>query len=420
MEGVGACHLPLTLIALLFLAPLVTAQELPPPIEQAHPRSVRLAQISEAWELAEPEARAAARASSLGWLKRGLPAIYAPPMEDLGGLLHMLRGDETTFLAERKLADSLDLNFEDRAYETPTDPDETWAGPLTLHVIPVHPRPEIGDVELTLYWISPDGDELRARNEPVAANAFRPPGFAMFVQAPVCAPGEQWHLLCEITSERGSARGVPIPVKCLPAAVDGSFLLQRGRLPRGFGAQLFESEDETGRSAYVVDPPQGEVQRTLLVIVPMHEDPGWILSGTRGAAWRKLAREAHCRVVVTNLPLVGASVQNAVGLARHLLTGSGPLIVFTRGQEAARLQAQRGAKFCDAVALSYPLQGREPRSLGNTPTLFLDVLADEDVTETRSVEGAGPLTWVRRREPPLGPQAEIPARLKAWIGNIGD
>jgi len=414
----GARHLSVALIALLFLAPLFAAQAPAAEPELGHPRSVRLALLSDAWEAASEEAREAVRASFLGWTKRGLPAVYSPGMEELGGLLHTLRGDEPAPLAERKLADSLDLTFAESTYGTPEDPQERWAGPLTIDIVPVHPRPEIGVVELSLYWISPDGEEFRARTEPIAANAFRPPGFEMFVKAPVAKPGETWHLISEVTTERGSARGLPLAVNCAVSETDGGYRLSRERPLRGFGAELFECEYDTGKSARVLEPGDGEARRNLLVVIPMHEDPGWILSGPRRAAWRELARESRCRVVVTNLPLVSATQPSALGLARFLLERDESLLVFSRGQEAARLQAERGAVFCDALAISYPLQGREPRAFGVLPTLFVDVLADEEATETRPVEGGGPLTWIRRREPPLVAMVGIPAILRAWIENL--
>lgn len=356
----------LPLAALLCGAALAAPQNAPPTGQEqalhlSAVRAERSARFFEAFVTADAVEREAAQAF-LGKAQRARdPLGRRPSLVELATATELLGGaDQDSAGSElARFAQGLDLQVVPGAFIA-----ESTAGlgtPLTVTVYRLEGDPPARDVEIALDWQAPDGTRTRARTEPFGAQAFRAPGFHMFVRSPVSEPG-LWRLVPVVRAGGREFQGAGVPVECVadllartgrslsaePAGVDVvtarqrlDRLLRAGlRSPEACGATpcLLPLEDPaapawrpTGDSAggpllYGGFADERRVGALVLLLFEgeAEEIP---LTGPVGDAWRALARERGLGLFV-----LSTKGGDTAGLRRGLaevarLAGADPILV---------------------------------------------------------------------------------------------
>src|SRR5262249_7068973 len=145
-----------------------------------------------------------------------------------------------------RFADALDLRVVPGLFSAEV-PDELGT-PLTVHVLRLGLQRLVGQVELGLTWVAPDGTESRARTEPFPADAFDAEVPA-YLRAPRGPPG-MWSLVPELRRGTTAARGAAVPVWCLPGPP--------GDAPEGKGVDELRTRGERS-----LVPPGGPEDATV-------------------------------------------------------------------------------------------------------------------------------------------------------------
>jgi hypothetical protein len=177
----------------------------------------RASAFFDAWQAAEPAARARAQAALERDAGRGAPldswpssAALERAREELvhaGGLRQGELARQARSLDLQLRPGLLELEGGARAQLPPGEPD---GEPLVARVWPMIDGLRPGDALLELSWFAPDGQRLRARGEPILAAAFASPGFEMHLRAP-SAP-RAWRLVLELERAGERARGLAFDV----------------------------------------------------------------------------------------------------------------------------------------------------------------------------------------------------------------
>jgi hypothetical protein len=321
-----------------------------------------------------------------------------------------------------------------------------------------------GGVEASLIWISPDGEELRARREPVSAAALDA-GFEMYIRPPASGAG-LWSLCLELRTSLGLVRSAPVPVECVedlaglrarlasapgvdhPAA--GRELARRiedacqhglrrasglsietwserlssgaaGPTPRPFDAGDLRT---AGASLWELAPRAEPSKRMFLLLVAQEEHPTDVLTGPVGRAWSRVYASEAVRVLAARLPLPGAEGLDLRELARHLkgVEGVEHLVVVARGDFGRALPRELMSEPCadiDALVLSETPAVRAPLPEElQVPTLQLEFSA-QSASELGSfvASSAGHTRWRSTRPAVIG-VATAPELMAAWAAQL--
>ena len=415
-----------------------------------------------AWEGASEEDRERVRASARANRTGGQPALYSASAQVLTDARALLAGDEKSvseLSLQSRVACSLDLMVLPGAFGA-VDRDRGDA--LIVRVLPAYTRlyrralPE--QVQLTLIWVSPDGQETRARSEPVHRDALVLPGFEMYFHAPPSKPGT-WTLIPEVEWEGVSGRGVPVPVQGVRALFDRyDRLASRGastESERGVLASLDRILMHGGRDAgdpsveallngtsprrvqrsvhpwagegtcYQFDPAGDTPARGIVVAVsPVLHEVGWALVGDEGRGWRELAQAHAQRVILTELPLSHSAGPDVLELLARLREEEPdlPLTLVLHGSGLGRLQLAlmrtKGRPPFERLVVDSVLWGAPVRPLVDVPMLFVSPLEEKAAGLRRSGVPSGngepqsSLHEVRSIDLPV----ICAARLPGWIG----
>jgi len=414
-------------------------------------RSERLAQLQDVLADFDREVRERACADLAAQQPPGAGLAAGVPLQQLARLTRELQGAPWT--AVQDFADSLDLSLTPGAFAAREDgPGE----PTTVRVHALWAAPEARDFTMTLSWVSPAGERVVARTEPVERAAVRGGGFEMYVHPPAAPPGT-WSLEPCIEREDGSACGVAVPVDCVrdlaarfaaavatrPATTDPGYPLLRAadRLLR-YGAResvtlrggdlLRAFEDSAGFDAARprlalnaaeddcwawMSPPPEEPRRTVCLLVSAREAADGLFAGELGRRWTAFAREHVAVLFATALPPDPSAGSTRELLDRIAAAGTAmagtelPLVVVARGETAGRLQVALGGADgypFDALVVSAVLRTPKPETLfPGVPRLVLSPGAVEDTAAEFFVGPGARLA--------LFDDLDLPARVGAWL-----
>ena len=414
-----------------------------------------------------PQARAHALEPLVALKARGVPTLHSPPIEALAEAWHLARGDfdeiedapDRTNVLQR-IVDSLALRVVPSAFEV----DESLAADrgeaMTVFVTPLAAL-ELsceGECEISLHWVAPDGEaraggEVLARRESLDPAVLKTREFEMYVHAPGGLAG-QWSLVPELESGDERARGIPVPVEGIVdldsqlEALEGEARARIGtrlatgwREPQGRSLSEFFAGVSSGVQPFsvpglelspgrllAVEPgsPSGGSVDTLVLLAAPGEPAAWSLAGASGRAWSSFADSTGMRVLATDLPIVMAGQDTdqsrGPGLGDLLQTleslePEGGRLLLARGSALSRLALARRRGFepelVGVIQSTYLGPGARPTALYEVPTLFVQVLAEE---EGASVEGG--MSWLRRPHPPLLADPELPDLVADWWSGI--
>jgi len=455
----------LGILALAVPCPGVSAQE--SPYQDAHLRNLyveRRLGLEEAWAEAGEEDRERVRASARANKTGGQPALYAASAQVLTDARFMLAGDAkavSELSLQSRVACSLDLMVLPGAFGA-VDRDRGDA--LIVRVLPAYTRlyqralPE--QIQLTMIWVSPDGQETRARSEPVHRDALVLPGFEMYFHAPPSKPGT-WNLIPEVEWDGVKGRGVPVPIEGVRALFDRYDRLVSQAGPGASQSAILASLERIllhgGRDAgdpaveellegraparalqsvhswagegtcYQLDPGAGTAAKGVIVVVsPVLHEAGWALVGDEGRGWRELATAAAQRVILTELsPSQGSGPDVFDLLARLRREHPGlTLTLVLHGSGLGRLQLSlmrsKGQPPFDRLVVDSVLWGAPVRPLVAVPTLFVCPLEEkaEDLQRASvSVDNAPPpsVYEIRSVDLPVISGARLPGWIGQWI-----
>lgn len=281
-----------------------------------------------------------------------------------------------------RLAGSLDLIAAPGAVEAR---EGELTEPLTVRVVRAWGS-EAANVELALEWMDTKGQRTVARREPVAAEAFGPRGFPMYLRAPAGGPG-RCHLFGNLTRRPAGSFAALIPgvrvdaIESLRARLDAlrkrerldqpgfrrleellSRLLVtglRGSTALGGGEMLLALERWTseGPPRGLLTPversfdagrgpehwlwsfsPQREPERAIAFIAHSGETAEQALSGELGAAWLEFAEQSGTQLLATHAPSSAAQMVALLADLREW-TGQLELVLVARGDSLAALGA---------------------------------------------------------------------------------
>lgn len=418
----------------------------------------RIQALVELWATADDERRESALSALRPDPARRPPPGSWPSFAALADAQRALRGGPGPAESgwwEQRLVDSFGLTVRPGAFEARPGSRGT---PLTVLVAPLFDTPVPDAVDVRLIWVSPQGEELVARTEPVEPGPLRG-GFEMFVRAPPSAPGE-WALVPVVLRQGASLRGFPVAVDAVrdlerrraalaerwptshpgaARAADASALVEGGlRLPALTSEDLLSlAEGEpagqpigglvparphfvAGRlEAWRLGPSAAHVG--VVLIASSRERPEELLAGVLGERWGAAARASGFEVVATGLPLLpAAGTRSALDLAAELRAAHGwercALVALGEAalQSAAALGGAGASGFDPVVLLrEAPGLARPDGRLG-TSVLSLEPLAETSGSEDLRPEGP---PWVRltRREPRFLLELELPQLVAAVL-----
>lgn len=419
------------------------------------------------WSHAEAEPRAVAA----GILRRGRDP-QAPERQPLGYRPIAVAIRELTGTVTEKplyrwqfLADAIDLRVAPGAFEARS---EGRGESMTVHVSTLFDVLWLeGRVDLILFWIGEDGEELRARGEAILAGSFER-GFPMYIRPPVSEPG-RWRLVAELRTEKGSVRTHAVPVDCVaklrertarlaeldtPLAVR---LIARLRPLFAFGARSGDAlplahwfdlvEGEVGSSplrpvsvaeslghggeVWEIVPPEGaSPTEVVLILTTPDEHPTDLLHEEIRAAWASSPNAPRRWVVAASLST--AALGDLVPLVSSLRArpGTERLTLVVRGENALfvpglLLAAERAAE--EEEESVKPVHGVDALVMAETsaarvpPRVPLSIpilqIADE-APELALEEGVSSSGAFWRRISLAVPRPvchlELPGRIDAW------
>jgi hypothetical protein len=479
MEGLGARDLSQAVrriaLACAWLAPGVApfAQEASP-LEAAHEAhwNVVLTERTERFLAGSAAADPAARERGAKVLERmrspGSGLLSPPSLAALARAQRALRAADSPPEQERmeRTADALDLQPAPGVFESRAEGEGVA---VTVGVVPLTPLADRADIQLSLYWIAPDGNEQLARREPVRAAALEAPGFQMFLRTPRSAPG-MWQLVAECERDGVRARGAPVEVECVerlderlrrvfarslppqsPAAMLAIALALRHQSGLRTLASLRPSEmlrqieralpaEEAAPTASpalepgVVAPceqafvdarkiphwvwslrPEGEIERVVILLAPWTDAPEAVL---QRESWRKLAGEGRAWMLSTHLP---DSAGKATGVAELLtrlraLAPAGKCCLVARGGSVGTLllgveTAERDAPLpFDALVMSTVISSPTPEKV--LPQVRRLLLAPGGARELPQEPAS--FTWLEGSRIPLLNEPRLPELIARW------
>jgi hypothetical protein len=191
-----------------------------------------------------------------------------------------------------------------------------------------------GDQILSLYWLGPDGEEVRVRREVIPHALVRAGSVEMFIRPPVAAPGP-WQLVCEVGMDERASRGLPVPVDCVSdltarrgALAGRTAASMKGQTPgealaalcgRGvrhpvLGASELLTLAEGGAlgrlrpvthhgSLELHITPESEPTGTLVIAGGSALSPLELAAGAASSAWLSFAESERVRIILLDLPL---------------------------------------------------------------------------------------------------------------------
>lgn len=424
----------------------------------ANARFERHLALQDAWEAASDELRAPILTLLRKLAKRSIPSAYVLELAMLTRMTRMLEVGDAPTEPGQHLVDALDLRPIPGVFRPAADESDEPADPLTVRIVSLYKVRVKEDVELSLVWLGPDGQEHRVRTEPMGSSPDDIVGFEMYITAPASEPGT-WALVPELRTADGVYRGFPVPVECVRAELDtavetllestegatlaaslidrvnhgvrdvlappvSELLAGTGTDPEWSRLGPLTSHDVSDSRTWVLDPLEVEPRHVLIVASSVRIHPAWIFAGREGHAWSALADSLGCRVIATDLPLASARGPNVFKLAKALREESpgqavtlvirGPML----GPFQGALAGDEGFPFDGLVIATVHRHERTPRSVVSVPMLFFESL-DRDVP-AEQVEGAEHgLMWVRRAAPPFSAECELPTWIGAWLGTLG-
>ncbi len=453
---------------LALAAPCFGASPQENPYQDAHLRNLyveRRLGLERAWAEAGEADRERVRASARANRTGGQPALYAASAQVLTDARFMLAGDEeavSELSIQSRVACSLDLMVLPGAFSA-VDRDRGDA--LIVRVLPAYTRlyqralPE--QIQLTMIWVSPDGQETRARSEPVHRDALVLPGFEMYFHAPPSKPGT-WSLIPEVEWAGVKGRGVPVSVEGVRALFDrydrlvsqaGSNESQRAILtclerillhggrdagdPSIEGLLQGETPARAQRSVhswagkgtcFQLDPAEGTPAKGVVVVVsPVLHEAGWALVGDEGKGWLELAAAGAQRIVLTELSPSQSSGPDVFDLLARLRREHPdlPLTLVLHGSGLGRLQLSLmrsdGPPPFDRLVVDSVLWGAPVRPMVAVPMLFVSPLEEKAVGLRRSsvpVNNATPpasVYEIRSNDLPVISGARLPGWIGQWL-----
>jgi len=322
-------------------------------VERAHAAAVQAERVEgfrRAWDAASEPSREEAAALLA-------PGPAEPSLERLARAQRMLEGSagaDGTGLAA--FADALDLRVVPGAFATrgsagaqPERGEPLVVRVRALYAVPLGPGvDDAASLELSLFWIAPDGTEERARTETFDPLLFLASGVPLYIRGPLVERPGPWRLVAECVWAGERARGVAVPVPCLDAGCleaarrgEGtealSLLLERGvrpleSAPGELLALCGRRPEVPGR----LDPgppqeaaavPSGAPLQVVLLASGRELAPP--LHGTPGRAWRSLARRLGLE-----LSVLDAGELERAELAGELerLAERGPCVLVAAGR----------------------------------------------------------------------------------------
>lgn len=447
------------MLASALAAALVCVAQDPPIFAAEHARCVRTERavaLYEAMARASDERLDIAAAEVLERRPAGLGVSSGLAFVDVARTTRELEGTAWTEL--QAFADSLDLSLTPGVFEARGTGPAATGEPLTVRVHGLWEADSAPDFTLTLTWISPEGQRLAARREPVEGRALARDGFEMYVHSPVSGPGT-WLLEPCVERAGESACGVALPVDCVerfgerfgalvatsPARDDPAYPLVRAldRLVR-YGARggvalrpgellamleggaepgqpyphgrLPTPREETDRWVWALRPV-GDIERAVCVLLSERETDDALFAGAVGERWSRFANETGSIVFATRLPQRRAEygVQALFGdLAADTHTLGGPdatLTVVARAETSGRLQLALGElehyPFDALVISSFIPSASAATVFPGLPRLLLSPFAEAD-------EDAG-LYVGPGHELSQFDELELPERTAAWL-----
>lgn len=450
-----------------FAAPLAPApsREL---LEQALwiARGERAAALEQAWIESSAAARRAARRAMQAARPSGAGLLAGPSLDELTRGWRALRavpssgGEQAAPSASaadlQRQVDALDLrvvpaHFRSRAADREGELGEA----MTVYLAPLGGLPPPRSSVATLWWIGPDGTELRARREEIGAEAFSLPGFEMYLRPPHSAPG-RWRLVLELEQGGQRARGWPVDVECIAdagalaprAGADAQFLAECWsarerlglRLPVGLSSAhlraLAEGRTERGTwrplCAHRAAAPgprewawgacEAPTVRGLLVAVlgPNAAAERWA-AGPAGQAWRALARArqwAVAALAVDSSCQGPALTQAFAALQASFAAEPGaaelPCTVLLEGAATGLVQSallgEARRPFQVAICAGELTRGDPEQVLPGTTRLVFAPGGASDLPEQ-----TGECTWVEAEEPLFLDLARLPALAERWL-----
>jgi len=456
----------LGILALAVPCPGVSAQE--NPYQAAHLRNLyveRRLGLEKAWAEAGEEDRERVRASARANKTGGQPALYSASAQVLTDARFMLEGGEkavSELSLQSRVACSLDLMVLPGAFGA-VDRDRGDA--LIIRVLPAYTRlyqralPE--QIQLTMIWVSPDGQETRARSEPVHRDALVLPGFEMYFHAPPSRPGT-WNLIPEVEWGGVKGRGVPVPVESVRALFNrydrlvsqaGSgesqhailaslerILLHGGRDAGDPSVEKLLEGEAPARAhrsvhswagegtCYQLEPGEGtSAQGVVVVVSPVLHEAGWALVGDEGKGWQELATAAAQRVILTELSPSQGSGPDVFDLLARLRREHPelPLTLVLHGSGLGRLQLSlmrsEGQPPFDRLVVDSVLWGAPVRPMVDVPMLFgcpLEEKAEGLQRSSVQVNNATPppsLYEIRSVDLPVISGARLPGWIGQWF-----
>jgi hypothetical protein len=402
-------------------------------------------------EAPEERARPAWQALADG-RRPGRPALQALDFQVLAAVRRELLGERIEGDGLQELADSLDLRVVPGCFAAR---EEGLGEAMVVHVSQLWPATS-QDALLSLWWLGPNGERQRARQEPIRASSLER-GFEMYVRPPVSSGG-RYHLVPELEVGLRTVSGLPVPLDCVPGLeqltgrLRGTSPLSAGALGRTFRSRLgdllelgvrsgsttplseqlaiLEGESELARplaaesveGLELVELGPAEAEESSGTMVLVASAPGGsaldLCTGVLGTGWSELARREGLRVVSASLPDTMRGPKPWLEVCEVLRRECDELIVVATGELALLLPGElaRGEERpIDALVLFETPAVRAPApSAVIRPTLVL-----EGGAEAAGEELAGPpeLRWLRlsRLEPDLALRAQLPRIVGEWL-----
>ena len=425
-----------------------------------HAELERRAAFLNAWVRATPNVQAHASRMLIEERDGAVRVTAAPTARALTMATRVLRdGTPDAFAPNglRDFAESLDLRVVPGLY---SGVPEGLAESLTIHVNSIYPMPLDETVHCRLLWLGADGKEIQARSEPVEPLAFQGEGFRMFVRAPSSLPGE-WQLVCELSLDGKSGRGVPVPVigvdqrdellaESEPASLHERFklLAQYGVRPTFFAAfldelgvlpigsseswggprlnslehELFRTLDENGKRIWSLgDSSATSPACIVLLMKPEDESPEAAFVGAGGRAWGSAAERNNWLVLSSDLRLRSDEGPSLLTLAAELkkLHPESELVLIARGPAFLEVQLEqlREPKWIfDRLIVSTTLAPKwRPRNLPKLKTLVVTSEAADNGGGLLETEDGPKSTWERRMTPRIATDLELPRLLSRWL-----
>ncbi|MDF1797785.1 MAG: hypothetical protein P1V81_01300 [Planctomycetota bacterium] len=422
----------------------------PPMAHAANLRAELVDAFFVAWGAADEARRDAVRALFAELVSPGAPAELLPSLGAiqvatavLGGTpsADLLGEDPAAVLALQAL--SLDLRVRPGLVEAKRS---GRPASLTVDLASLYELRSSLDVGLSLVWLGPEGQELVARTEPIAARAFGVEGFQMFVRAPLVEPG-LWHLVPELSpriedpgAEPGAlllapVRGRPVPVPIVAPEPGIAGLVQRFGQAATPGARsplvaLLETGERLAPSLYQLASdwlgrelaapqvpgalPDPDTAPVLLLVEPRDRAGGPSFAGTVGAAWLEAGRSTGHHLAAT-APVGAGESPRVTEACASFGDREVTLVVFGDAILATQLEFLRnGAPAIDRLVVVARMWRPTP-TMPSVPTLYL-------TPESASAELAGASAHVTAKlldDSIFLSATELPGWIAEWLAESG-